>query len=81
MARRTRRSPRRIQAVLDMVEAIKSALKKHSPYIRKKAWGDLSSKKGTKEMNKIFRNLNRSTSPFRTLWSENFKQWMDDQKE
>lgn len=46
----------KIQAMTDLVNAIKSVLKHYNPDARKAVWNKLTSAKGQKEMDRLLRN-------------------------
>lgn len=63
----------KIQARLDLVDSMKKVFKKYSRANSKSAWKAISSPNGSKEIEKLINNTNRSLSVFKTL---NFREWL-----
>ena len=61
-------STKPIKAVVDMAEALARVFKKYTRSTRTKAWKQLTSQKGMREMEQIVRTPTRPLSKFRTLW-------------
>jgi len=52
----------KVQAITDLVHAIKGVFKKYNPDARKSAWEKLTSPKGQKEISRLLRSPNASVS-------------------
>ena len=60
-------------AIVDFMKALRPVFKKYTRHTREKAWDDLTSKRGEKEVQKILANPDRPLNTFKQLA---FKEWM-----
>lgn len=70
-----------VEAVTDLVKAIKEVFIKQSKIKRDYAWEVLTSKKGQKEMENLINAPNsHPISKFRTIVPQSFKEWINSDK-
>jgi len=67
-------------AIVDIAKGLESVFKKYTKNTREKAWKEITSKDGEKEINKILRDPTRPINTFQKLAKKNenvnFKDWL-----
>jgi cobalamin biosynthesis Co2+ chelatase CbiK len=64
----------RQKAIVDMAKSLQTVFKKYSLPSRRKAWKELTDKKGQREVAKLLRNPKRALNTFKQL---TFKEWLN----
>lgn len=62
------------KAVVDIARSLSNVFKKYTISRRRKAWDDITSREGKKEIEKLLRNPNRPLNTFQKLA---FKEWLE----